>query len=354
MPFGEYIPLRSLLAPRIPALHQIPSDMVRGTRPGVLRVGPASAGVLMCFEVAYDGLLRDLVDDGADVIVVPTNNATYTGTGQIEQQFAMSRLRAIETGRYVVVASTNGISGIVAPDGHVVERAPSQRRQVVLEQSVAWCTARTPAIVLGPWPELRAVGDLGDRRPGRPAGSDIVGAPERAMGPSTGGTARPMSTTRAADATGSLMVVPTYNERDNLEWIVGRVRARVPAVDVLVVDDGSPDGTGELADALAAADPQVTRAAPHREGRPGRGVPARLPGRPRARLRRGRRDGRRRVPPARAAARPAGRARARRPGHRVALGARRLGRQLAARRARCSRWAATSTPGCCSASRCAT
>jgi len=55
-----------------------------------------------------------------------------------------------------------------------------------------------------------------------------------------------------------VMVVPTYNERDNLEWIVGRVRASVPAVDVLVVDDGSPDGTGDLADELAAADPQVS------------------------------------------------------------------------------------------------
>jgi apolipoprotein N-acyltransferase len=152
VPFGEYIPLRSLLAPRIPALSQIPSDMVRGTRPGVLKVGPASAGVLMCFEVAYDGLLRGLVDDGADVVVVPTNNATYTGTGQIEQQFAMSRLRAIETGRWVVVASTNGISGIVAPDGHVVERAPSRQR-AVLEHQVGLITARTPAVVLGPWPE---------------------------------------------------------------------------------------------------------------------------------------------------------------------------------------------------------
>ena len=107
----------------------------------------------MCFEVAYDGLLRDLVDDGADVIVVPTNNATYTGTGQVEQQFAMSRLRAIETGRYVVVASTNGISGVVAPDGSVVERAPS-REQVVLERPVTLIHSRTPATVLGPWPEL--------------------------------------------------------------------------------------------------------------------------------------------------------------------------------------------------------
>ena len=55
-----------------------------------------------------------------------------------------------------------------------------------------------------------------------------------------------------------VMVVPTYNERDNLAWIVGRLRAATPDVDVLVADDGSPDGTGKLADELAAADPQVT------------------------------------------------------------------------------------------------
>jgi dolichol-phosphate mannosyltransferase len=55
-----------------------------------------------------------------------------------------------------------------------------------------------------------------------------------------------------------LVVIPTYNERDNLEWIVGRVRAAVPSVDVLVVDDDSPDGTGEVADKLAAIDDQVT------------------------------------------------------------------------------------------------
>ncbi len=72
VPFGEYIPLRSVLAPLVPALDQIPSDMVPGTRPGLFDVGPARAGVLMCFEVAYDGLVRDLVerrrrpDRGAD------------------------------------------------------------------------------------------------------------------------------------------------------------------------------------------------------------------------------------------------------------------------------------------------
>lgn len=54
-----------------------------------------------------------------------------------------------------------------------------------------------------------------------------------------------------------VMVVPTYNEAENLEWILGRLRRAQPGVDVLVVDDGSPDGTGDIADRLAATDPHV-------------------------------------------------------------------------------------------------
>ena len=153
VPFGEYVPLRGLLAPYISALDQIPTDMIRGEQPGVLRVGPATAGVVMCFEVAYDQMFRDLVDGGADLVVVPTNNATYTGTGQIEQQFAMSRVRAVETGRYVVVASTNGISGVIAPDGSVVARAP-ERETVVLDEAVQLRDATLPAMRLGRWIEL--------------------------------------------------------------------------------------------------------------------------------------------------------------------------------------------------------
>ena len=66
------------------------------------------------------------------------------------------------------------------------------------------------------------------------------------------------------------MVVPTYNEADNVEWIVRRLRDAQPAVDVLVVDDGSPDGTGALADALAAADQAVHVL--HREQKAGLGA----------------------------------------------------------------------------------
>ncbi len=67
-----------------------------------------------------------------------------------------------------------------------------------------------------------------------------------------------------------VMVVPTYNEAENLEWIVGRLRAAEPDVDILVVDDGSPDGTGDIADALAAVDARVSVV--HRSAKEGLGA----------------------------------------------------------------------------------
>ena len=148
VPFGEYIPFRKLLSAHIERLEQIPRDFARGEEAGVLRVGPVTVGDVICFEVAYDGLLRDVVDGGAQLLVVQTNNATYTGTGQLEQQFAISRYRAIETGRTVVVAATNGISGIVAPDGSVRARTEI-KTQAVLAEDVPLADGRTWGVRVG-------------------------------------------------------------------------------------------------------------------------------------------------------------------------------------------------------------
>lgn len=67
-----------------------------------------------------------------------------------------------------------------------------------------------------------------------------------------------------------LVVIPTYNEADNIGGVVSRVRRAVPRAEVLVVDDGSPDGTGQLADRLAEADPSVHVL--HRDGKQGLGA----------------------------------------------------------------------------------
>jgi apolipoprotein N-acyltransferase len=157
VPFGEYIPFRGLLTKFISRLDQIPRDFYRGRFDSVLDLGPVRVGDVICFEVAYDGLIRDAIMEGGQLLVVQTNNATYTGTGQLEQQFAISRYRAIETGRYVVVAATNGISGIIAPDGTVVART-EQRTQEVLDEQVELGAGITLGLRIGLWVELALCG----------------------------------------------------------------------------------------------------------------------------------------------------------------------------------------------------
>lgn len=124
VPFGEYIPFRPLIAPLVGRLDRLSRDMASGQSPGVLQVGPARVGDVICFEVAYDDVVRDAVVAGGRAIVVQTNNATFAGLGQPEQQVAMSRLRAVEHGRAILVAATSGISVVIAPDGSVVSEIP--------------------------------------------------------------------------------------------------------------------------------------------------------------------------------------------------------------------------------------
>lgn len=131
VPFGEYVPFRKALSKVITRLDRVPRDFWRGEGTGVLQVGPARLGDVICFEVAYDEIVRETVNAGARVLVVQTNNATYGRTGQPEQQLAMSRLRAVEHGRAVVTAATSGISAVVAPDGTVVRRTEEFTRDVI-------------------------------------------------------------------------------------------------------------------------------------------------------------------------------------------------------------------------------
>ncbi|MGV9263102.1 apolipoprotein N-acyltransferase [Kitasatospora sp. NPDC003701] len=122
VPFGEYVPFRDQLSKVITRLQRVARDFYPGDHNGVMQLGPARIGDVICFEVAYDEIVRDTVDKGARVLVVQTNNATYAKTGQPEQQLAMSRLRAVEHGRAVLIAATSGISAVIAPDGSVVQR----------------------------------------------------------------------------------------------------------------------------------------------------------------------------------------------------------------------------------------
>ncbi|MGB8652325.1 MAG: apolipoprotein N-acyltransferase [Mycobacteriales bacterium] len=156
VPFGEYVPFRSLVRRVTHKVDLIPRDFARGDRPGVLTVGPVRLGDVICFEVAYDGVVRDVVRGGGRLLVVQTNNATFGRSGETTQQLAMGRLRAVEHGRSVVVAATSGVSAVIAPDGHVQHRSRVFSRDVTVQQ-VVLRSGSTLATRLGALPELLIV-----------------------------------------------------------------------------------------------------------------------------------------------------------------------------------------------------
>ena len=152
VPFGEYIPFRGIIDNwNFGRLAIVGRDMAAGTGKKPLTITGTKVADAICFDVAYDDVLYDQVSRGARLVTVQTSNATFIFTHQIEQQFAITRLRAIETGRYVVVASTNGITGVVGPDGRVIAEA-EPRTTAVLNEQVGLVDALTPAVRMGPWP----------------------------------------------------------------------------------------------------------------------------------------------------------------------------------------------------------
>jgi apolipoprotein N-acyltransferase len=156
VPFGEWIPFRDQLKPVFPILEQVGAQSVPGTEPGVLDVQlggrDVRLGDIICFELAYDRTVYETVAGGAQLLMVQSNNATYGGTGQIEQQFAITRARAMEARREIAVATTNSVSGFIDRDGRVVHRTTEFTADSMVV-SMPLRSGLTPALRVGPWLE---------------------------------------------------------------------------------------------------------------------------------------------------------------------------------------------------------
>lgn len=162
--FGEYVPWRDFFRTFTSAVDLVGTDMVAGTEPGLVQVPGAGThgadvpvAVGICFEVAYDRIIREGVTLGGQVIVIPTNNASFGMSRQADQQMAMSRFRAVEHARSVVQISTVGRSAIFAPDGQVLWDSgmwvPAGHHMAIPRS-----TSVTPANRLGDLPLVLAAG----------------------------------------------------------------------------------------------------------------------------------------------------------------------------------------------------
>jgi len=141
-PFGEYLPWRSFFA-LLSSYADRAGYFVPGSGSGVVHPAGVPVGVATCWEVIFDRALRQSVRNGAQVLAVPTNNATFD-EAMSEQQLAFAKLRAVEHGRYVIVSGTTGISAAIAPDGREIART-AFFTPAYLDVEVRLRTALTPA-----------------------------------------------------------------------------------------------------------------------------------------------------------------------------------------------------------------
>lgn len=164
-PFGEYLPMRSLIgAINDNWTSMVRQDFSRGTKPGVFTMAGTQVGLATCYEAAFDWAVRDTVTHGAQMISVPSNNATFDRSEMTYQQLAMSRIRAVEHSRTVTVPVTSGVSAVIMPDGKITQRTGMFVADSLV-QKVPLRSSETPATRVGIAPEmllvLIAAGGLG-------------------------------------------------------------------------------------------------------------------------------------------------------------------------------------------------
>jgi apolipoprotein N-acyltransferase len=133
VPFGEYVPLRDLLTAVGAPIDRIGRDAVPGTGPAYVELADGTRlATVISWEVFFGGRARDGVDAGGAAIINPTNGASYTGTIVQTQQVASSRLRAIETGRWVVQAAPTGFTAFLDDGGYVLDRSAVGEQRVMI------------------------------------------------------------------------------------------------------------------------------------------------------------------------------------------------------------------------------
>lgn len=149
VPFGEYVPMRRFLG-WIPAIDQIPYDYAPGHDQQLFDVRGTEVSTVICFENAFSNLTRDTVRDGAEILVVSTNNASYRRSSNTAQHVAISQMRAAETGRPLVHASISGITAFVDPEGNVTQET-ALFEQAAVSAMVTGRGGQTPYVRYGNW-----------------------------------------------------------------------------------------------------------------------------------------------------------------------------------------------------------
>ena len=142
VPFGEYVPLRSLLGAFVNRVVAGFGDMFAGSEQTIFELKGAHLGVLICYESVFPDLARRAVKRGANILVNITNDAWYGESSAPYQLLAMAAMRSVETKTPMVRVANTGISAVIEPSGQITARTPLFKRGTEIER-VFWTPRRT-------------------------------------------------------------------------------------------------------------------------------------------------------------------------------------------------------------------
>lgn len=195
VPFGEYVPLRSLLEP-FGGEDLTARDAIIGEEPAELDTPAGQLSVAISWEIFFGDRVREGVQDGAEIVLNPTNGASFSGTLVQTQQIASSRMRAIESDRWLLQVAPTGFSAVIDPDGTVHQRS-AVSEQIVLQDTVSLHEGTTPYTRLGMGPAAAValvcmvLGWLVARRTARAGDPGAPDAPDAPDTPDTSGAELP-------------------------------------------------------------------------------------------------------------------------------------------------------------------
>lgn len=150
VPFGEFVPFRRFLTPLIKELEKVPKDGIPGRSLEIFEIPEGKFASVICFESTFPDLVANFVKRGARFIAVITDNASFKRTAASRQHLVFSQLRAAENRVWVAHVAVTGISGIVAPDGRVVE-STGLFEEATLRATVRFATRATIYTRWGDW-----------------------------------------------------------------------------------------------------------------------------------------------------------------------------------------------------------
>ncbi|MFG2651972.1 apolipoprotein N-acyltransferase [Streptomyces sp. NPDC048436] len=161
VPFGEYVPARSLLGWATSVGKAAGEDRRRGERPVIMRVGDGlKVGPLVCFESAFPDMSRHLTREGAQLLLAQSSTSSFQSSWAPQQHASLAALRAAETGRPMVHATLTGVSAVYGPDGERVGAPLGTSASATATYDIPLANGVTPYVRLGDWPVHAALAVL--------------------------------------------------------------------------------------------------------------------------------------------------------------------------------------------------